>query len=132
VKIPKAFVVAMIAHAEETYPEECCGLLAGADGVPSHLYRVQNVHETPRVFFEMAPKEQFWAFKNMRHNGLNLLAIYHSHPETPARPSQSDIRLAYDPEPRYVLVSLQQRDKPDVRAYRIMEGGVTEEAVEIV
>jgi proteasome lid subunit RPN8/RPN11 len=68
----------------------------------------------------------------MRHNGLNLLAIYHSHPETPARPSQSDIRLAYDPEPRYVLVSLQQRDKPDVRAYRIVEGGVIEEAVEIV
>jgi proteasome lid subunit RPN8/RPN11 len=80
----------------------------------------------------MAPREQFWAFKNMRHNNLNLVAIYHSHPESPARPSQSDIRLAYDPEPSYLLVSLQQRDKPDVRAYRIVEGNVTEEAVEIV
>ena len=122
----------MIAHAEEAYPEECCGLLAGSDGVPSHLYRVQNVHETPRVFFEMAAKEQFWAFKNMRHNGHHLVAIYHSHPETPARPSQSDIRLAYDPDPFYLLVSLQQRTKPDLRAYRIVEGQVSEEAIEVV
>jgi len=132
VKIPKSLVAAMIAHAEETYPEECCGLLAGASGVPSHLYRAQNIHDTPKIFFEMAPKEQFWAFKNMRHNNLNLVAIYHSHPETPARPSQSDIRLAYDPEPYYLLVSLQQRDKPDVRAYRIVDGTVSEEVVETV
>jgi proteasome lid subunit RPN8/RPN11 len=132
VKIPRRLVAAMISHAEESYPEECCGLLSGTDGVPSHVYRVQNVHDTPRVFFEMAPKEQFWAFKNMRHNGQNLMAIYHSHPETPARPSQSDISLAYDPEPRYLIMSLRQRDKPDLRAYRIVEGTVTEEAIEIV
>lgn len=131
-KIPKSLVAAMIAHAEETYPEECCGLLAGISAVPSHSYRIQNIHETPKVFFEMAPKEQFWAFKNMRHNNLNLVAIYHSHPETPARPSQSDIRLAYDPEPYYLIASLQQRDKPELRAYRIVEGRVTEEAIETV
>jgi proteasome lid subunit RPN8/RPN11 len=68
----------------------------------------------------------------MRHNNLNLVAIYHSHPETPARPSQSDIRLAYDPEPYYLLISLQQRDKPDVRAYRIVDGKVHEEVIETV
>jgi proteasome lid subunit RPN8/RPN11 len=132
VKIPKSLVAAMIAHAEETFPEECCGLLAGTNGVASHFYRIQNTHATPNVFFEMAPKEQFWAFKNMRHNNLNLVAIYHSHPESPARPSQSDIRLAYDPEPYYLLVSLEQRDKPDVRAYRIVEGTVSEETAEII
>jgi proteasome lid subunit RPN8/RPN11 len=132
VKIPHSLVAAMVAHAEETYPEECCGILAGVNSVPSHLYRAQNIHATPKIFFEMAPKEQFWAFKNMRHNDLNLVAIYHSHPETPARPSQSDIRLAYDPEPYYLLVSLQQRDKPDVRAYRIVDGTVSEEAIEVV
>lgn len=131
-KIPQPLVSAMIAHAEEAYPEECCGLLAGTSGVPSHLYRIQNVHATPKVFFEMAPKEQFWAFKNMRHNNLNLVAIYHSHPETPARPSASDIRLAFDPEPYYLLVSLQQRNKPDLRAYRIVDGKVSEEAIEVV
>jgi proteasome lid subunit RPN8/RPN11 len=132
VKIPHSLVAAMVAHAEETYPEECCGILAGVNSVPSHLYQAQNIHATPKIFFEMAPKEQFWAFKNMRHNDLNLVAIYHSHPETPARPSQSDIRLAYDPEPYYLLVSLQQRDKPDVRAYRIVDGTVSEEAIEVV
>lgn len=131
-KITKSLVAAMVAHAEETFPEECCGLLAGANHVPSHIYRIQNIHATPKIFFEMAPKEQFSAFKNMRHNNLNLVAIYHSHPESPARPSPSDIRLAYDPEPHYLLVSLQQRDKPDLRAYRIVDGKVSEEAVEVI
>lgn len=130
-KIPKALVEAMFAHAEETYPEECCGLLAGVEQ-PSHLYRIHNAHETPKVFYEMAPKEQFYAFKNMRHNGLSLLGIYHSHPESPARPSESDIRLAYDPEPHYLLMSLQHRDRPELRAYRIVQGTVTEEPIEVV
>jgi len=132
VKIPKALVEAMFAHAEEAHPEECCGLLAGRNGLPTHLYRIQNVHATPRVFYEMAPKEQFYAFKNMRHNGLDLVAIYHSHPESPARPSDSDIRLAYDSDPFYVLMSLQNRHDPELRAYRIIDGAVTEEPVEIV
>jgi len=132
VKIPKPLVEALFAHAQEAYPEECCGLLAGTNNIPSHLYRVQNAHATPKVFYEMAPKEQFYAFKNMRHNGLHLVAIYHSHPESPARPSQSDIRLAYDPEPFYLLVSLQQRDAPQLRAYRIEEGVVTEEPLEVI
>ena len=131
-KLPKPLVEAMTAHAGEMYPEECCGLLAGADGRPTHLYRIQNVHETPKVFYEMAPREQFYAFKNMRHNGLGLVAIYHSHPESPARPSPSDIRLAYDPEPCYLLISLQQRDQPQVRAYRIVDGAVTEEPLDMM
>lgn len=131
-KISKALVEAMFAHAQETYPEECCGLLAGPGDQPTHLYRIHNAHETPRVFYEMAPKEQFYAFKNMRHNGLSLLGIYHSHPESPARPSESDIRLAYDPQPHYLLMSLQQRDRPELRAYRIVDGRVTEDPVEIV
>lgn len=122
----------MLAHAQETYPEECCGLLAGAGSLPTHIYRVQNAHPTPKIFYEMAPKEQFYTFKNMRHNGLTLAAIYHSHPESPARPSASDIRLAYDPEPYYLLVSLQQREAPDLRAYRIVDGAVTEEHIDIM
>ena len=130
--IPKALVEAMRAHAQEAYPEECCGLLAGTGSVPSHIYRAQNVHPTPKIFYEMAPKEQFYAFKNMRHNGLTLTAIYHSHPESPARPSPSDIRLAYDTEPYYLLVSLQQRETPDLRAYRIVDGAVTEEPIDVV
>jgi proteasome lid subunit RPN8/RPN11 len=132
VKIPQRLVDAMLAHADEAYPDECCGLLAGTGGSPTHLYRIQNVHPTPRVFYEMAPKEQFYAFKNIRHNGLNVMAIYHSHPESPARPSQSDIRLAYDPEPFYLLVSLEHRATPQLRAYRIVEGVVTEEPIDIV
>lgn len=131
-KISKALVEAMFAHAQETYPEECCGLLAGPGDQPTHLYRIHNAHETPKVFYEMAPKEQFYAFKNMRHNGLSLLGIYHSHPESPARPSESDIQLAYDPQPHYLLMSLQQRDRPELRAYRIVDGHVTEEPVSII
>jgi proteasome lid subunit RPN8/RPN11 len=131
VKIPKPLAEAMFAHAQEAYPKECCGQLAGTHGVPTHIYCMQNVHETPEVFFEMFRQEQAFVQKNIRHNELDLVAIYHSHPKSPARPSASDIRLAY-PEPFYLLISLQHRDAPELRAYRIVEGVVTEEPIDIV
>jgi len=131
VKISKPLVEAMFAHARESNPRECCGLLAGLHGIPSQHYRMQNVHPTPEVFFEMAPTEQFAVTKDIRHQGLQLVAIYHSHPKSPARPSESDIRLAYDSELFYLLISLQQQDTPQLRAYRIVEGTVTEEPVEV-
>lgn len=132
VKIPKTLVEAMFAHADQAYPKECCGLLAGVHEVPTHIYQMQNIHETPEVFYQMAAHEQAFVQKNIRHNRLDLVAIYHSHPKSPARPSESDIRLAYLPDPFYLLVSLQQRDSPRLRAYRIVEGVVTEEPLEVI
>jgi proteasome lid subunit RPN8/RPN11 len=85
----------------------------------------------------MDEKELMWIFKNMRHNGLELVAIYHSHPETEAYPSETDKRLAYYPEAYYILTSLKDPQNPIVRVFRIQEGKtpeekeVTEEPLEI-
>ena len=81
--------------------------------------------------FSMEPGEQFAAMKDMRDNGLKLRAVYHSHPETPARPSVEDIKLAYDPNISYAIVSFSEND-PVVKSFQIRKGAVTVETVEIL
>lgn len=78
----------------------------------------------------MDPKEQFAVVKELRSKGKAMAAIYHSHPETPARPSEEDIRLAHTPDVSYVIISL-AGDEPVLRSFEITEGVVTEEPVDL-
>ena len=80
----------------------------------------------------MDTQEQFWVFKNMRHNGLEVVAIYHSHPQTEAYPSPTDVKLAFYPEAYYILTSLQDLQNPVMRAFKIEDGKITEEPLDIV
>ena len=75
--------------------------------------------------FMMVPAEQFAVIKEIRAEGLAMLAIYHSHPETPARLSQEDIRLALTPDAIYVILSLEDADKPYVKGFLVEDGNVT-------
>lgn len=77
----------------------------------------------------MDPKEQLAAFKDMDTVGLDLVAIYHSHTHTPAYPSRTDVAKAYYPDAAYVIISLANRDAPDIRAFRVVDGQITEESV---
>ena len=127
----------IIAHTRNAYemnpgPNESCGILAGRNSIPTHIYQVKNVADTPRTRYFMDEKELIWIFKNMRHNGLELVAIYHSHPETEAYPSPTDVKLAYYPDAYYILTSLQDPKNPVIRAFRIQDGKITEEPLEIV
>lgn len=136
-KIPKAIAEQIISHARDAYqakpgPNESCGILGGKNSTPTHIYQVKNVADTPRTRYFMDEKELIWIFKNMRHNGLELVAIYHSHPETEAYPSPTDVKLAYYPEAYYILTSLKDPQNPVVRAFRILDGKITEEQLEIV
>ncbi|MEK6683682.1 MAG: M67 family metallopeptidase, partial [Nitrospirota bacterium] len=83
------------------------------------------------VRYLIDPKEQFAAIKEMRAKGIEMLAIYHSHPHTAAYPSATDVQLAYYPEAVYIIISLQNRARPVVNAYRIVEKKITQEAFEI-
>ncbi|MCF6291251.1 MAG: M67 family metallopeptidase [Desulfobacterales bacterium] len=121
---------AMIAHAEQELPAEACGYLAGANGLVSNHYQMTNLDRSAE-HFTMAPGEQFAAVGDMRARGLKLRAVYHSHPETPARPSLEDIRLAHDPDISYVIVSL-AADEPVIRSFLIRRGEVTPEPIEIM
>ena len=129
-KIPNNIFEQMVAQAEKTVPAEACGYLAGRNGVTEKLYEMTNADNSPR-HFTMVPEEQFAAAKKMRAEALEMLAVYHSHPTTPARPSQEDIKLAVMPGATYVILSLAQ-EKPCAKAFKIEQGAVTEVPVTII
>ena len=120
----------MIAHAKEDAPNECCGIIAGtSDGRASKLYRAINAEASP-YRYSVDPKDLLRIYRDVDANDEEFLVIYHSHTHTEAYPSPTDIRLAAWPDAYYVLVSLAEAT-PVVRAYRIVDGAVTEEAIGI-
>jgi proteasome lid subunit RPN8/RPN11/TusA-related sulfurtransferase len=128
--IKKNVMKAIIAHAENELPHEACGYLAAKEGLVGVHYEMTNLDKAGD-HFTMDPKEQFATVKEMRKRGQHLCAVYHSHPETPARPSEEDIRLAFDPDISYVIISLQTKERI-VKSFRINKGEVSPEDMEIV
>ena len=127
--IPKTLYDEMLDHARAERPNECCGLLSGRENLVMKHHRMTNTDHSPVRYF-MDPKEQFTVFKEMRENGTELLAIYHSHPHTEAYPSQTDVGLAYYPEAYYIIISL-EHTKPVVQAYHIIEEKITPKAFKV-
>jgi len=111
-------------------PEEVCGYLAGVGREVTRQFRLTNIDHS-NEHFSFDPKEQFQVVREVRKEGLEILANYHSHPETPARPSLEDIRLAFDPNISYVIVSL-AAELPDVKSFRINNGEVEKEEIQII
>ena len=108
-------------HALRERPDEACGLIAGVD-------REDGVREIRKVYlltntdhmnehFSIDPKEQLQAIKDMRANGLKPLGNWHSHPETPSRPSEEDKRLANDSRASYLILSLMDETQPVLNAF---------------
>ncbi len=129
-KIERKILAAMLAHGRREMPNEACGYLAAKDGVICRHHELKNLDAAPD-HFTMEPAEQFAAIRKMREEGMAPAAVYHSHPETPARPSEEDISLANDPNTAYVIVTLVEGTEP-VRAFRINQGRVAELPLEIV
>ncbi len=123
--LPRALREEMLAHADGLWPEEACGLLAGRDGRAVRLYPVENSLHSP-VAYEMEPVQQIKAMLAMEAEGLELIAIYHSHPDGPARPSATDIAAAYYPDAVQLILSLADRERPSLRAFTIIDGVVAE------
>ncbi len=128
-KIPGNIFEQMIQQAKTETPIEACGILAGKDGVVEKFYKMTNA-DNSNNHFTMQPEEQFKVIKDIRAAGRQMLAIYHSHPETPARLSAEDIRLALTPDVIYVIVSLQNTE-PAVKGFLIEDNSVTEVPVKI-
>ena len=129
----------ILAHAREGFPNEMCGLIAGTVeelpeggllgaagehrvGNVAHVYLLTNT-DASNEHFTMDPREQLAAVKDARANGWELLGNWHSHPETPARPSVEDKRLAYDPTTCYLILSLEDAEHPALNAYHIGKDG---------
>jgi proteasome lid subunit RPN8/RPN11 len=129
IKIPQPVAAEMIKHAQSELPNEACGLLAGAgDEVQTH-YTMTNIDHSPE-HFSFDPQEQFAVLKQARANGQKIIANYHSHPSTPARPSDEDKRLAFDPDIVYIILSL-AAEMPDIKAFKIDENHIMQ-AIEII
>jgi proteasome lid subunit RPN8/RPN11 len=120
---------ALVEHAWSDFPYEVCGLLGvKADGSIEH-FRITNA-ERSMTYYVMDPRDLLRAMREIEDNEWGL-AIYHSHTHTQAYPSETDIRLAQYPDATYLIVTLQDRDHPDIRGFSIIDGEVTEKAVEI-
>jgi proteasome lid subunit RPN8/RPN11 len=121
-QLHREHIDAIVAHARETFPAECCGLVGGKSQTEAHsIYRLSNVTANPESGYEAAPEELFTAQRQMRERGEELLAIYHSHPQaTIPSPSETDVRLAYYPSATYLIVGL-GGSEPIVKAFRISE-----------
>ena len=131
IRIPQGILDNLIAHAKAGFPLEVCGILGGEGESVSTIYRMTNT-DASNEHFMMDPKEQFTVVKDLRAKGLAMLAIYHSHPETPARPSEEDIRLALTPDVSYMIISLADADNPIIKSYNINSGNVQAETIEAI
>jgi [CysO sulfur-carrier protein]-S-L-cysteine hydrolase len=130
-KISRTLVDAMVAHAREDLPNECCGMIGGRDGEARSVVRVVNAAATP-LRYEMDPQGQFDALKEIEGAGDELLGIYHSHTKSAAYPSQTDVNQAVAwPDQVYVIVSLADEDAPDVKGYFLKDLRIADAEISI-
>ena len=118
--IPERVLRAMIEQAQAAAPIEACGVLSGRGRRVLDIHPMTNADNSPD-HFTLVPAEQFATAKQVRAAGNETLAVYHSHPATPARPSDEDIRLAFAPDVVYVILSLAYVSRPVIRGFRIAD-----------
>lgn len=126
-------VDAMVAHARADHPDEACGIIAGPEGSnrPERFVAMINAERSP-TFYRFDSGEQLRVWREMDAADEEPVVIYHSHTATEAYPSRTDISYASEPNAHYVLISTRDPERHELRSYRIVEGRVTEEPVEIV
>jgi len=129
-KISRALLDEMVEHARDDLPNECCGIVASRDGAALKVYRATNAEASP-ARYSLDPREQYRITMEIEDAGLELGAIYHSHTRSEAYPSQTDVNLAFYPDALYLIVSLRDRDAPDVRAFRIVDEQIEEVALSV-
>jgi proteasome lid subunit RPN8/RPN11 len=134
VKMKKSDYEKILNYCIEGLPNESCGLLGGTvEGnvkTVSKVYLLTNT-DASNEHFSMDPKEQFAALKDARSNGLSIIGNFHSHPESPSRPSEEDKRLAYDSTIEYLILSLMDMENPVLKAFGVdKDKNVTIHAIE--
>ena len=128
-KIPQHIIDELVSQARLDAPNESCGYLLGTpDGDVTENYWMENIDHSPE-HFSFAPKDQFAALRYARSRGLKILANWHSHPASPSRPSQEDLRLANDPTIRYAILSLYEGIH--LNSFRISGGEVVDKEVHL-
>ena len=134
IKLPECFYDDIVEYGKNGVPEEICGLIGGvvSDGDKEirEIYFLENTDHSNK-HYSMNPADQFDAVRDMRRKGLSPLGCFHSHPESPSKPSGEDIRLAYDKNASYMILSLMNINEPVLKSFHIEDGTVTEEELVI-
>ena len=132
-RIPAAMIDEIVAHARADHPDEACGIIAGPIGAdtPTRLVRMLNAERSP-TFYRFDSGEQLRLYRQLDAADEEVVVVYHSHTGTEAYPSRTDIAYAGEPQAHYLLVSTREPDTEEIRSYRILDGVVTEEPVEII
>nr|WP_053205274.1 M67 family metallopeptidase [Jiangella muralis] len=131
--IRRDIVDAIVAHARKDHPDEACGVVAGPVGSdrPERFVPMLNAARSP-TFYEFDSMDLLRLYREMDDNDEEPVVIYHSHTATEAYPSRTDVSLANEPGAHYVLVSTRDDDTQDFRSFRIVDGEVTEEEVQVI
>ncbi len=128
-RVPALILEAMIAHARFEFPNEACGLLAADEtGALRMCYCLTNA-DGSQVSYTVDPTEHFRSMQHAERNGWELVGAFHSHPRSAAFPSSTDRRQALEPDWLYVIVGMVESADPEIKAYRIRDGVVAEEAL---
>jgi len=130
-KISRKRFEEIVEQAKREYPYECCGILASKDDKVVAIHPLTNVDKSSVTYLANGA-QQLAAIRAVEDASLTLAAIYHSHPTSPAYPSQTDVRLAYYPEAAYLIASLQNVGAPVIKGFRILDGKITEEMLEFI
>ena len=132
-RIPVQIVDAIVAHARADHPDEACGIVAGPIGSdrPSRVVQMTNAERSP-TFYRFDSGEQLRLYRQLDAADEEVVVVYHSHTATEAYPSRTDISYAGEPQAHYVLASTREPDTQQFRSFRIVDGVVTEEDVEII
>lgn len=126
--LPRPLYQQLIHHLSTVYPQEGCGFVAGSHGRATHIYPIPNQLHSP-THYQMAPQAQISTLYAIEAAHKQLLAIYHSHPNSPPVPSATDIAQAAYPQAMHLIVSLQNKTNPIIRGYRIIGQHVKNTAV---
>jgi proteasome lid subunit RPN8/RPN11 len=129
-ELDSVFYKEIVEQALREFPNECCGVVAAEAGVPVKVFAMKNVDASP-VTYHLDGGEQLKVFNEIDEHGWELWAFYHSHTHSEAYPSETDLRLAFYPDVRYMVVSLADRENPIARAFFIEDGTVREEELTI-
>jgi proteasome lid subunit RPN8/RPN11 len=129
-EIPEELLKRIIEHARQEYPLESCGILPGKDGRITNFYPMVNTEKSSSSYL-MEPEEQLRVFLEMEKGGLELSAIYHSHPHTAAYPSQRDVDYAFYPDSLILIISLMEKEVPRIEAFQIEKRKIERKGIRI-
>jgi proteasome lid subunit RPN8/RPN11 len=116
----------MVEHGLREFPNEACGLVAGPPGAAVKFFAMTNLDASP-VSYRLDPAEQLHVFDELDEHGWELLGIFHTHTHSEAYPSETDTKLAFYPDARYLIMSLTDREHPELKAFTIVDGEIAEE-----